>query len=365
MLNRTNYESTIIDYLDGKLSPLEVAELLLFMEQLPDIKASFKGLEQGIFLAKDFTVFPNKELLKKALNSNELNAQSGLQNLLIAKLEGDLTAEEADKLNKQLKQDPLLRRDFERFENTKLQADTALIFKEKQLLKKKSKIIPFYFKYAAAAALIAAVIALPFFLPLNKVENRIPLEANENRIPQQIKKERTLLQPPQAFTKQVSCKNSVVTITKASTLKKNQLPVLDTLLNTPNIPPAPIETQIAEELTAEAGEEHYPPSTAESSSVTEPLAESTTKKSGNFLSVKGFVKKRIKDLTKENVEETKGRISKTDEEALTGWDLAALAARVFSKTSGKKVKLQKQYNEQGELKQYAIVSNNFEFSKSK
>ena len=66
-INKHNYEIVLIDYLDGKLNPLEVAELLLFLEQHPDIKAEFEGLENVSVSSIEQETFPAKDALKKKL----------------------------------------------------------------------------------------------------------------------------------------------------------------------------------------------------------------------------------------------------------------------------------------------------------
>ncbi len=44
-LDRTTYELFIIDYLEGQLDAIQVSELLLFLEQNPDLKAEIEGIE--------------------------------------------------------------------------------------------------------------------------------------------------------------------------------------------------------------------------------------------------------------------------------------------------------------------------------
>jgi hypothetical protein len=54
-----NYESVLIDYFDGNLNALEVAEVLLFLEQHPEIKNEFEALgtlpeTENISIGSDF-----------------------------------------------------------------------------------------------------------------------------------------------------------------------------------------------------------------------------------------------------------------------------------------------------------------------
>ena len=44
-INRNNYEMYFIDYLDGVLSPDLVSELLLFLDENPDLKEELSDLD--------------------------------------------------------------------------------------------------------------------------------------------------------------------------------------------------------------------------------------------------------------------------------------------------------------------------------
>jgi hypothetical protein len=62
-INRNNYETYLIDYLDGTLHPNEVAEVLLFLEQHADIKQEFEAMG-GVVLPAIETSFDSSFLLK-------------------------------------------------------------------------------------------------------------------------------------------------------------------------------------------------------------------------------------------------------------------------------------------------------------
>ena len=44
-INRQNFETYFIDYLDGRLDPGQVAELLSFLEKNPDLERELKEFE--------------------------------------------------------------------------------------------------------------------------------------------------------------------------------------------------------------------------------------------------------------------------------------------------------------------------------
>ncbi|KXK46137.1 MAG: hypothetical protein UZ10_BCD003001461 [Bacteroidetes bacterium OLB10] len=64
MINRENYEIWFIDYFDGKLSPEQTAELLLFLEENGDLKLEFDSFS-NITLPEQDVKFENKMSLKK------------------------------------------------------------------------------------------------------------------------------------------------------------------------------------------------------------------------------------------------------------------------------------------------------------
>ena len=80
-LTQKNYETYLVDYLDGKLTPLEVAELLLFLEQHPHIKAEFESFDCIVIDKAESEAFPDKQLLKKENSNTLLNFDCQLQEL--------------------------------------------------------------------------------------------------------------------------------------------------------------------------------------------------------------------------------------------------------------------------------------------
>lgn len=196
MINKNNYESWFLDYYEGALPAERVAELFLFLEQHPHLKEEFDAFE-NIKLTDDLTdVFPAKDFLKKTLvdesnvqqfliaelegdlNADELKAlhdfiathkqfetdkmlyaktkladdpmlfpnkeelkktplvAANIEQLLIAELEGDLTAVEQKRLNEIVAAQPELQRDRKLYLKTKVTADASIKYPNKGELKK-------------------------------------------------------------------------------------------------------------------------------------------------------------------------------------------------------------------------------------
>lgn len=133
-INRQNFETYFIDYLDGRLDPGQVTELLSFLEENPDLERELKEFE-NIQIKPREILFPGKESLKKTISDIPVINESNFEEYCIAKIEGDLRAKDEVILERYLADFPGKRKDFELFSKTKLQPD-PIFFKDKALLKK-------------------------------------------------------------------------------------------------------------------------------------------------------------------------------------------------------------------------------------
>ena len=114
-INRHNYESFFMDYLDGEMSPDQVIKLMSFLKENPDLKTELEEFEE-ISVEPDKKRFESKISLKKTFIVNDSNFDI----FCIASLEGDLTNEEATLFQNWLQQNPLKAREFELYKKTRL-----------------------------------------------------------------------------------------------------------------------------------------------------------------------------------------------------------------------------------------------------
>lgn len=158
-ISRKNYESWFIDYSDGTLTAEQRAELLLFLEEHPDLKAEFEN-----FVNELLPLLPPQESLPETFSASLKRGditESNLSYYLIASMEGDLNAEEQSKLDSFLKVNPHLQRQQQLVALTHLQPAEE-IYPAKAELKKP---VPMLFsltrtvKYAVAAMLVLTVVA--------------------------------------------------------------------------------------------------------------------------------------------------------------------------------------------------------------
>src|SRR5581483_8667748 len=113
-IDKHNYEAYLLDYLEGRLSPAEVSEFLAFIKVHPELGIDGDSFEI-ITSTADNKIFPGKEWLK--VTTTEVSLKD---HLLIAKMEGDLYADEEQQLKQLLKQRPSLRYQQDLYEKTRL-----------------------------------------------------------------------------------------------------------------------------------------------------------------------------------------------------------------------------------------------------
>ena len=245
-INKNNYEAFFLDYHEGNLSAEEVAALLLFVEQHPELKEEFESFENITLDDLSSVEFAGKGLLKKGISDankddyfigsieNTLNdaekafllsfisqqpgaaleldlyrktisvadnsiafknkpalkrvAATGLteqEHLLVSSTENILSAENKYAFEALLTTEPALQQQFKLYQQTRLVPDATIVFDNKQNLKKKSSnVIPLYYYVAAAASVILLTGIFFLFKNTTSVE---PIEmATTHALPEKI-----------------------------------------------------------------------------------------------------------------------------------------------------------------------------------
>lgn len=156
-INKHNYEVFLIDYLDGKLNPEMVAELMLFLDLNPDIKDELDGIQDTVLVVETMA-FPNKsDLKKKSFLKNGID--NTFEYLCIASVEGAITKEEEATLKAFLENNEDKQKEFECFRKTSIKADTTIAFPNKYSLKR-ATFFPIRNSTLRAVIAIAASFAL-------------------------------------------------------------------------------------------------------------------------------------------------------------------------------------------------------------
>ncbi|MGM0504104.1 MAG: hypothetical protein ACQESQ_05745 [Bacteroidota bacterium] len=170
-INRHNYEIYCMDYLDGNLSPSQEELLWLFLKENPDLKQELEEFE-SIHIPSHEQEFPGKQQLKKSILLDE-NQSSIFDELCISYIEGDLSLKGKAALNEYLNSNPQKAQALKIYKQTKFQADSFILFPEKEKLKKTGMIFAMkrFYPYIAVAASILLLIAVYLFVPQKSNES--------------------------------------------------------------------------------------------------------------------------------------------------------------------------------------------------
>ncbi|MFP4041855.1 MAG: hypothetical protein ACLFT6_03740 [Bacteroidales bacterium] len=163
-INRNNYEIYFIDYLDGTINHQDKEELMTFLRENPDLKSELELLSNediGLSQNKQIT-FPHKiNLFKKAQLKNE--EHSHIDELCIAKLEGDLKDNEEKEFDRLITSNKNTAETYKLYQKTKIKADKSIVFPNKNNLKRHKTVflnhrIKQALAYAAGILLLVALI---------------------------------------------------------------------------------------------------------------------------------------------------------------------------------------------------------------
>lgn len=166
-INRNNYELFFIDYIDGKLSAEEVAELMLFIAAHPDLKEELNNFELSPVLEQtNLEEYTNKHLLKKREFTTEQ-----INNALVAELEGTLDIEYRE-VFKNLPEE-FIKNERKLMAATKMKPDYSIEFPNKKNLKRETRIINLFYYYsgAVAACLLIAFGVYSWFINKEAIRN--------------------------------------------------------------------------------------------------------------------------------------------------------------------------------------------------
>lgn len=132
-INRDNYESFFLDYLEGKLKVSQIDEFLDFLEQNQDLKNELLQFE-SVYLPEEQIHFTDKGKLYKSVSDQIVIHE----NKLIAYLEGDLEKDERIGFEAYLANHQELQKEYNLFAKTRLIPDTVIRIPDKHKLYRKS-----------------------------------------------------------------------------------------------------------------------------------------------------------------------------------------------------------------------------------
>ena len=164
IITRNNYEEFFLDYIEGEISATDKVTLESFLVENSDLKTELDEMMDMNVTSEDLTI---------SCESNSLKAipfHENFDDFCIAKIEGDLDAYENEAFENYISSNPNKEKELTLYQQTKLEADKTIIFKEKKSLKRRNKgLILVRFVYTTLAA--AASIALLFSIWTNEIKN--------------------------------------------------------------------------------------------------------------------------------------------------------------------------------------------------
>jgi len=136
-INRKNYEAYILDYREKNLTPEQVTELFVFLEQNPDLKEALESFEVISLVADKNIRFEYKKELKKyeLIPTDHINSYN-YDEYFIRELEGDLTEDESIELKAFIELNPKTKLEYNIYRSTFLKPDLSVRFENKEKLKK-------------------------------------------------------------------------------------------------------------------------------------------------------------------------------------------------------------------------------------
>ena len=149
-----NYEECIVSYLDGKLGPVEAAELFLFLEIHPELGEDLDELREMTVEPDLNIVYDFKDVLKLShdADAQQIDSENYLY-YFTAYIEGDLSAKGIDAVNYFIGQNPAYKNELLLIGKCKIDPPQAIVYPNKSELKKKSGLlIPMPVRWAALAA---------------------------------------------------------------------------------------------------------------------------------------------------------------------------------------------------------------------
>lgn len=340
-INRHNYEAFLLDYLEQNLSPNMVAELMVFLEQNPDLKEEFDELQAFEVLEPTSIPFDNKATLKK----------DALDNLMIAEIEGINTSAESEELEQAIKEDEAYEKAFLLYQKTRLKP-TKIVFENKESLKRERKIIPLYWWATSAAAVL---IAFFFIRNLNTEDvektqhnfvdiKELEVKKTENSIDSSAKEHPMFIEKNLLENKTIQVteetKSTLVKV-KEKTATPNNTPALE------NIDITAEETPIIEKDSITIMPAIY----EDEALLVDNNIEQKKKEKDDPLNVGQFLKKEVQ---KKVLNEKQSELNSNTE---------IMVVDLLAKVVGKNARVDKTKNNEDEVEEYALNIGAFSFSK--
>mgnify|MGYP005619382115 CR=1 FL=1 len=355
-INRNNYEMYFLDYLEGNLDPVMEEELKAFLANHPDLSAELVQY-RNITLSAPDVHFPYKHQLRKNPSEPLTDPAGQFAEFAIAFHEHDLSNREREVLDRFLEENPEKRKELDQYARVYLHPDLSVTFPSKSGLKR-FRLVPQAKEILLAAAGIAAAVLITVLLweKPSSTLNRSGLTAQIDTV---------AVRQQQKNPDSSSQKDSMAPEPESVSLPERQKEAS----RTTRIPEPVIRIEIAELQENEDPADAFPPLSPLPrkegiylASNEHYIGELTPKpihgvESGyRPLSLSEFALYKLKkSVLGEDA-------AKTAQRPFSMWDLADAGVRGVNRLMGWEMKLEREYNENGQIEYLAFESGALQFT---
>jgi len=176
-INKNNYEAFFLDYHEGRLNSEESQMLLAFLQEHPEFYDEFSDYQEIVLPVPDIQYPDKAELFKTELTIPE---EGDWEFKCIAFMEGDMTDEEIQAFEQERHTDPDKAKVLELYLATQSKPDKAIIYENKQALKKKVVLIPRWV-YGVVSAAAVIILGWIIFTPGSEIIDNPQVASDSSR----------------------------------------------------------------------------------------------------------------------------------------------------------------------------------------
>lgn len=180
-IDQHNYETYLLDYIEGRLDQLTIAELEGFLSNHPELKNELESFEE-IPVTPEKIVFTQKKTLKKFAFNTTIIVDKNFEDFCVAFGEHLLSSKKINELFSYIEQHKHLKKEFDLYKEIHL-FPQKIIFDQKQNLYRKTIPSPLTKPIVRWSSLAAGILAIAgiysLFIENNKsIKNQISFNVN-------------------------------------------------------------------------------------------------------------------------------------------------------------------------------------------
>ncbi|MDO9374108.1 MAG: hypothetical protein Q7T76_06810 [Ferruginibacter sp.] len=152
-INRNNYESFFLLYIDNELSAEQKIAVDQFVQINPDLEEELVMLQQTVLKADELEFDFKESLFRSATSANEIEQQ------LLLHLDNELSSPEHQQITRLIQNDPSVKKQWELLQATRLDKNEHIPFPDNKILYRHEagRVVAFPWLRVAAAAMLIGV----------------------------------------------------------------------------------------------------------------------------------------------------------------------------------------------------------------